>query len=92
MVIFFVILEDRKAILSNSYSKYVGLEVLNVCFAPLDLESSSARSSQLPGRLLDVVFPHMGRSILDYVSGNQSHVRCGCPTGTRWIFCGSFQY
>ena len=93
MVIFFVILEDRKAILSNSYSKYVGLEVLNVCFAPLDLESSSARSSQLAGRLLDVVFPHMGRSILDYVSGNQTHVRCGCPIGKRprWIFCGSFK-
>ena len=46
-----------------------------MCFAPLDLESSSARSSQLAGRLLDVVFPHMGRSILDYVSGNQTHVR-----------------
>ena len=77
----------------NSYSKYVGLEVLNVCFAPLDLESSSARSSQLAGRLLDVVFPHMGRSILDYVSGNQTHVRCGCPIGKRprWIFCGSFK-
>ena len=61
MVIFFVILEDRKAILSNSYSKYVGLEVLNVCFAPLDLESSSARSSQLAGRLLDVVFSAHGQ-------------------------------
>ena len=32
------------------------------------------RCSQLPGRLLDVVFPHMGRSVLDYVSGTQTLV------------------